>query len=220
AMATLAGPEAAKAWQQAVGLDLDRRWIDRDGPLCMAPRHEELLVAAGLLYRLGRPWDEARALAQAAYDRADESSRPPYGAQLLPGVADLVASLRSHGLRLAIATTDRRSRAEAALAALGIGHHFSAFVGAEDVARGKPAPDMALAACEQLGCCPEETIVVGDSPADLQMGRAAGAGACIGVTTGLNGADRLAGLADAVLPTVSALARLLVPPDRRAAPAC
>ncbi|MCL6429826.1 MAG: HAD family hydrolase [Anaerolineae bacterium] len=209
AMVAVVGPEAAQAWQEAVGVDLGRRWVDPEGPLCTAPRHEELLVAAALLYRLGHGWHEARALAQAAYDRADAMSSPPYGARLLPGVPELLADLSARGLKLAIATTDRRWRTEASLSALGIGQHFAACIGAEDVSRGKPAPDMVLAACQRLACRPEEAIVVGDSPADLQMGRAAGVAACIGVTTGLNGADRLAALADAVLPAVTALPRLL-----------
>jgi phosphoglycolate phosphatase len=209
AMAATVGPEAAQAWQQAVGADLERGWVDPDGPLCTAPCHEEVLVAAAALYRLGHGWHKARALAQAVYDRADEMTRPPYGARLFPGVAELLADLRACGLKLAIATNDRRWRTEATLDALGISRHFDACIGAEDVSRGKPAPDMVLAACERLGHRPAEVIVVGDSPADLEMGRAAGVAACIGVTTGLNGADRLTALADAVLPTVTALPHLL-----------
>ncbi len=211
ALAEVAGCEAAAAWQQAVGVDLASGWVDRDGPLILAPRRDELLVAATVLYRLGHPWDEARALALAAYDQADRALHPPFGGELLPGVAEALAALRARGLRLAIATTDRRWRAEAQMDALGTAIHFGAIVGIEDVANGKPAPDMVQVACERLGCRPQEAAVVGDSPTDLLMGRAAGAAACIGVTTGLNGADRLGALADAVLPGLSSLPPLVVP---------
>ena len=47
----------------------------------------------------------------------------------------------------------------------------------------KPAPDMLLAACERLGATPEETILVGDSRADLASARAAGM-ACVLVRGG------------------------------------
>ncbi|MCL6430266.1 MAG: HAD family hydrolase [Anaerolineae bacterium] len=135
---------------------------------------------------------------------------PPLGATLLPGVADMLEIFRGLGLRLAIATGDRRRRAEATMDALGVGECFSAIVGIDDVARGKPAPDMVDAACARLGCLPEEVVVVGDSPADLMMGRAAGVAACIGVTNGLGSSERLGALADAVLHSVAELPSLVV----------
>jgi phosphoglycolate phosphatase len=112
---------------------------------------------------------------------------------------------------MAVATGDRHRSAEAMLHALGVGEHFKAIVGIDDVMSGKPAPDMVHVACEQLGCSPEEVVVVGDSPADLMMGRAAGVAACIGVTGGLSASERLGALADAVLSTVAELPDLLVP---------
>ncbi len=209
ALDAVAGAGAGAAWQQAVGVDLATGWADRDGPLILAPRRDELLVAAGVLYRLGHPWDEARALAQAAYDRADEALQPPFGSELLPGIAAMLADLHGRGLLLAIATTDRRWRAEQSMQTLGVGHCFAAMVGVEDVANGKPAPEMVDVACRHLGCRPGEAVVVGDSPADLQMGRAAGAAATVGVTSGLNGEERLRGLADLVLPSAAGLSALL-----------
>ena len=182
ALSSLAGPKAAAAWERAVGVDLAAGRLDRDGPLYLAPRRDEILVAASVLYHLGRPWDSARALAQAAYDQADEMLESPYGGNLLPGIAGMLAELRARGLPAAVATSDRRWRTEASLATLGVASCFAAIVAVDDVANGKPAPDMVIAACEQLGCRPTEAIVVGDSPIDLYMGRAAGVAACIAVT--------------------------------------
>jgi phosphoglycolate phosphatase len=135
----------------------------------------------------------------------------PIGPGLLPGVAAALDTFQSLGLPMAVATGDRHRSAEAMLEALGVGKHFKAIVGIDDVMSGKPAPDMVHLACEQLGCSPEEVVVVGDSPADLMMGRAAGVAACIGVTGGLSVSDRLGALADAVLSTVAELPDLLVP---------
>jgi phosphoglycolate phosphatase len=147
----------------------------------------------------------------AADEGALQMEEWPCGPGLLPGVADMLATLRSLGLRMAIATGDRRRRAEVTMDALGVGGHFAAIIGIDDVTTGKPAPDMVHAACERLGCAPEEVIVVGDSPADLMMGRAAGVAGCIGVIAGFSASERLGALADAVLPTVAALPDLLVP---------
>jgi len=44
----------------------------------------------------------------------------------------------------------------------------------DDVARPKPEPDGVLRALEEFGADPEATLVIGDSPADILMGRAAG----------------------------------------------
>jgi phosphoglycolate phosphatase len=206
ALRELAGAEAVATWQAAVGADVEKGWVDRDGPLCLAPRRDEILVTAGALYRLGQPWDQARALARAAYDRGDDSLPPPYGNEFLPGVLPMLATLQEQGLRLAIATTAEHARTERAMQIRGAARYFAAIVGVDDVRQGKPAPEMALLACERLGVQPAEAAMVGDSPADLQMGRAAGLAASIGVTTGLNDASRLAPWADLILPTAAELA--------------
>ncbi|MDI7276044.1 MAG: HAD family hydrolase [Anaerolineae bacterium] len=157
---------------------------------------------------------EVRATADAAPSPNPESALPeadpPLGATLLPGVADMLETFRSLGLRMAIATGDRRRRAEATMDALGVGKCFAAIVGIDDVARGKPAPDMVDVACALLGCSPAEVVVVGDSPADLMMGRAAGVAACIAVTNGLGANDRLGALADAILHSVAELPSLVI----------
>lgn len=151
----------------------------------------------------------AQAESQAAAE--DLGAEWPAGPDLLPGVADTLAVFQRLGLRLAVATGSERRNAEATLDALGVRERFAAVIGIDDVASGKPAPDMVFAACQRLGCSPAEVIVVGDSPADLLMGRAAGVAACIGVTGGVTASDRLGALADAVLPTVAELPGLLLP---------
>ena len=65
---------------------------------------------------------------------------------------------------------------------------------------------MVLHLCEIVGVAPARTAVVGDAPADLRMGRAAGAGLVVGVLTGVGGRADLEPLADVVLDSVEALA--------------
>jgi sugar-phosphatase len=48
-------------------------------------------------------------------------------------------------------------------------------ISAEDVERGKPAADGYLLAAERLGVAPNECIVIEDTPAGIEAGRAAGA---------------------------------------------
>jgi len=69
----------------------------------------------------------------------------------------------------------------------------------------KPDPAMVLHLCALLGAAPARTAVVGDSVADLRMGRAAGAALCIGVLSGTSTEPELAPFADLILPSVDAL---------------
>ena len=62
---------------------------------------------------------------------------------------------------------------------------------------------MVLRLCALLGVAPARTAVVGDSPADLRMGRGAGAGLAVGVLTGVGaGGPTSEPLADAVIASV------------------
>jgi phosphoglycolate phosphatase len=154
---------------------------------------------------------QAEALPSQPGEEAPDVDEGLPGPGLLPGVDYVLDLFRNLGLRMAIATGDRQHRARATMDALGVGSHFTAIIGIDDVVHGKPAPDMVRLACERLGCSPGEVIIVGDSPADLMMGRAAGVAACIGVTGGFSPSARLGMLADAVLPTVAELPGLLLP---------
>ena len=63
-----------------------------------------------------------------------------------------------------------------------------------------------LRLCERLGVPPTRTAVVGDSPADLRMGRAAGVARTIAVLTGVGDRATLEPLADTVLSSIADLA--------------
>ena len=83
---------------------------------------------------------------------------------------------------------------------------------ADDGLAVKPAADMVVHLCDALAVQPARTAVVGDSTADLRMGRAAGAGLVVGVLTGVGRLDDLAPHADAVIESVAELtSRATVP---------
>lgn len=102
---------------------------------------------------------------------------------LYPGTNETLAALQARGLTLALCTSRSNNSLNALLQVLGIRAHFSTIVTNEDVTHPKPAPDIARLALKRLGVRPEETLVVGDTVFDLQMGRAAGCRIC-GVTWG------------------------------------
>ncbi len=68
----------------------------------------------------------------------------------------------------------------------------------------KPAPDPVFAICHAFRSEPSRVLVVGDTPADLQMGRSAGAGLVVGVRSGVTPPADLVG-ADALIGSVGDL---------------
>ena len=126
-------------------------------------------------------------------------------ARPLGDLAGLFRRLRAAGRKIAIATSDDRDPTERTLAALGLTAAIDALVCADDGLPVKPAADMVLRLCADLAVSVARTAVVGDSPADLRMGRAAGAGLVVGVLTGVGARSDLEAQADAVIGSVEGL---------------
>jgi phosphoglycolate phosphatase len=104
-----------------------------------------------------------------------------------------------------VATSDDRMPTERTLAALHLTELIDAIVCADDGIPVKPAPDMVLELCARVGIEPDRTAVVGDSVADLEMGRRAGVALTVGVLTGVGDAADLAPFADLVVASVADL---------------
>ena len=127
-------------------------------------------------------------------------------------VGDLVplfARLSTSGLRLGVATMDWRAPAMVTLDALGIAPFLDLVVGADSGCGEKPDPGMVLAFCAATGLAPAEVAVVGDTVADLVMGRRAGAGLTVAVLTGGTPREALRPHADHVIDRVTDLEPLL-----------
>jgi len=155
-------------------------------------RTRDVLVASGL-----SETDAERAL-EVAWHAPD----PVASARPVTDLRALFDRLRGSGRQIAVATTDDRDPTERTLSALGVADYIDATVCADDGIAVKPAPDMVLELCAMLGVEPARTAVVGDTVADLSMGRAAGAGLIVAVLTGVGGRADLASLADAVITSV------------------
>ena len=93
------------------------------------------------------------------------------GIEAIAGVAAFLATLPVD--RWAIVTSAPRKLAEARIAAAGLPMP-PVMVAAEDVQRGKPAPDPFLLGAEKLGMHPQQCLVFEDTLAGLQAAEAAG----------------------------------------------
>lgn len=190
-------PEEAATLTRELGVDRGR--VDPTGPLAVGTRLEEETVASAYLYRRGMTWLEARRLVEEEFDAAEAGLDWTVTVRPLGPLLDTFRRLRRQGWALAIATSDLTRNAARHAELLGIADLLGAIVGADSVGRSKPHPDLVLACCERLGIAPSETVVIGDTLADLLMARSAGSAAAIGVTSGVSEALSLAPHADAVL---------------------
>lgn len=184
-----------------IGFDPSSGRVRPGTPLAIATMAEIREVVAAVVRR----WCPNIAAARRAVDAAWFVPDPISTAVPTTDLAALFGTLRASGRQLAVATTDDRAPTEATLRALGIREHVAALACGDDDVRVKPDPRMVLAICEALGIPPGRTAVVGDTVADLTMGRDAGAGRVIGVLSGVDGAERLSAVADLVLPSIAAL---------------
>lgn len=130
--------------------------------------HERLLKGA---YGEDYPVDAHHAEFGRRYEAAIAAGEIP----LKPGVGELLDALDRLGLPRAVATSTRRSRALPKLAAVGVLARFDGVVGGDEVSRGKPAPDIFIAAARLLGVAPQACVVLEDSNPGVRGALACGA---------------------------------------------
>ena len=90
------------------------------------------------------------------------------------GLYPLLDELADRGLPLGIATSGHRRYVTLALRTLAIESFFQAIATGDEVARGKPAPDVYLLAAARLGVPPARCLALEDAPLGGAAARAAG----------------------------------------------
>ena len=181
------------------------------------PSRERALSVVGLslheaFFALAGPTAPLDSLAE-AYKAAwtELRLRPGWQDTLYPGAADTVRALadRCGELLLGIATGKSRRGVDRILAAQGWNDTF-ATIQTADGHPSKPDPSMILAAMEETGATPRETIMIGDTTYDIEMAVAAGV-TPFGVAWGYHAPASLRSAgAVAIADSFDALRRLLI----------
>jgi HAD superfamily hydrolase (TIGR01509 family) len=125
---------------------------------------------------------------------------------VIEGAPETVRRLAGAGFRLALASSSNRELIDAVLHRLDLATSFAVTVSSEEVARGKPAPDVYLEAAKRLGVDPSRCAAVEDSASGIRAAHAAGM--CVVAYPNRHyppSADALA-LADVVLGSLGRLA--------------
>jgi beta-phosphoglucomutase family hydrolase len=104
--------------------------------------------------------------------------------KVVEGFEQFVIEAKRQGVALAVATSAPTANITFVLDGLNLRHYFDAVVGAADVTRGKPHPDVFLKAAERVGAAPGDCIVFEDAPLGVEAARNAGM-PCVVLTTTL-----------------------------------
>jgi len=120
---------------------------------------------------------EAMGLPKEKWEAADQLWNEHYGeqtAQPLPQAQETIIELKRRGYRLGVVSSGTECRVVREVSALGLEGYFETVVCNEQMANKKPHPEGLEIALRSLGCSPQESVYVGDSPEDIEMGRRAG----------------------------------------------
>lgn len=98
--------------------------------------------------------------------------------ELFPKVIETLKELRDNGIRMAIVTSRDKSSLDLILERYGITDYFEQKITNSDNLTPKPAPDMVLALLDRMNLNADETLVVGDTTYDIDMGNRAHCQTC------------------------------------------
>jgi phosphoglycolate phosphatase len=136
---------------------------------------------------------------------------------LYPGVRDTLDALQQ--AKLGLVSNKQEELCRRILAAFGLSDRFAVVLGGDSLSRRKPDPAPILSAMSFCGISPAETVMVGDSPADILSGKAAGVFTC-GISSGFRTREELqAAGSDLIVDHIADLLRHFSPPPTDRDPA-
>ena len=185
----------------AMGYDDSNKKVLAHGKLAATPMAQLYRLTVEVMQSLGLSAERAEQVVEQGWCLPD----PVVLAKQFTDTRDLFSKLHQQKVKIGIATTDDRAPTQAMVEAFDIEEYLSTMVCADDGIPAKPQPDMVLAICQRMNIHPSKVMVVGDTTADLKMGRSAGAGLVVGVLSGVSNVHDLMPYADVIIESVDDL---------------
>ena len=142
------------------------------------------------------------------YRRTFDENKKMFIPQLFPGVAQTLSTLKQKGITMSVASSRSSKSLNEFLREMGVSNNMSYVLGADMVEKAKPDPEPVLTTLAALRIPSSQTLVVGDMPVDIQMGKAAATLTC-GVTWGNSNRQELQEAeADFIIDDISELLKI------------
>ncbi|MFD5341963.1 HAD family hydrolase [Streptomyces hawaiiensis] len=158
--------EAGRQTLAAYGVH-DFTWADHERYLGIST--QETVADWKDRYRLPASMDELLAAKNRRYLELARSATRAY-----PEMRTFVELLAAEGVPMAVASGSSPQAIAAVLSGTGLGAHLHTVVSADEVAHGKPAPDVFLEAARRLGAAPSDCVVLEDAAPGVAAAHAAG----------------------------------------------
>jgi phosphoglycolate phosphatase-like HAD superfamily hydrolase len=197
----ISGLEVREALCLAMGYDDENKKVLAHGKLAATPMSQLYNLTVEVMQSLGLSAEDAQKTVKTGWCIPD----PVLLAKPFTDLRAFFGQLHSKGIKIAIATTDDRAPTQAMIEAFDIEEYISTMVCADDGIKAKPAPDMVITLCERMKVDPSRVMVIGDTTADLRMGRSARAGLIVGVLSGVSNARELVSYADVLIESIDEL---------------
>ena len=160
------GPQTWRDAAAAVGVDFDLRLL----PAMIGRNYRDTRVFLREHYGPDYPVEQLTAACLTSFDAIVARE----GIAQKPGLRELLDWLELENVARAVATSTRRDRAVAQLTAQGLFARFATLVGGNEVAQGKPEPDIFLLAAQRLDVAAADCVVLEDSEPGVRAALAAG----------------------------------------------
>lgn len=159
-----------KHLETVMGVDSERKELNENGPIGLLGRDITLAAIVNVLNENG--YDDAFEVCNQAFKDADILSTKNYQKLIIPinGMFKLIDSLYKKKCLVAVATNDSRERADLVFDYLKIRNKIDIVIGIDMVKHGKPAPDMINLILKELQIDKRNTVMIGDSILDIEMG--------------------------------------------------
>lgn len=164
-------------------MNVREKSTDPTGPLATGTNQDITSILALHLYHEKIPWDQAVHTIQICCDHLDQSPHAGEDLQPIKGLSAFLKKANQHSIKCGVVTSDSTEQAENHLEKMNIRSYFHTVIGADQVEKGKPFPDMGYLACKEMGVPPVRVLMIGDTNGDMVLGKKLNALASIGMAT-------------------------------------
>jgi len=204
--------ELRKPIFDALGYDTKKKkW--RSGIFAEGTVGQNQDVIVNTLVEEGLSEDKARDVMLRTWEHANHSDTEDLN--IMDDPRAIFRTLKNNGVKVAICTADSRASTEQFLETAGLNEYVDTIVCGDDPdSVPKPSASNGKLICRRLGVDPEEAVVIGDTVADLGMGRSAGLGATVGVLSGVGEVSELDPQADHIVPSIEHVIPIVLDQER------